>query len=153
MKRRRTFLIVTTVLLLFSISTSGSAQLRNNRGRGRNNDVRYLRSSVERVDKLSGQLKDDIDRALDRSRLDGRNREDRVNDLARDFHEAAAQLKDRFDDGRDLDRAAGEARRVIDLGSRLDRSIGRNRLGGQVASKWSRIRSDLRAIQNAYGYR
>lgn len=152
---RRMLSIVAMALMLLSIPVAGYAQngsyRRDQRDRGdRNYNNRYLRESVRRIDRLSGQLQNDLDRSLDRSRLDGRNREDRINDIASDFHSAAAQLKDRFDDGRNPGRASQEARRVLDLGSRLDRIIGRQRLSRQVESKWWQIKSDLRVLQNAY---
>lgn len=152
---RRMLSILAMALMLLSIPVAGYAQdgyygreqVNSRRNRHNNN---YLRDSVRRIDRLSGQLKDDLDRSLDRSRFDGRNREDRINDIAHDFHAAAARLRDRFDDGRNPGRAASEARRVLELGSRLDRIIGRNRLSRQVESKWWQIKSDLRVLQNAY---
>lgn len=147
--------IVAMALMLLSIPVAGYAQggyygqgQRDNR-RYRNQN-RYVVESVKRIDRLSGQLKDDLDRSLDRSRFDGRNREDRINDVADDFHSAAAQLRDRFDDGRNPGRASQEARRVLELGSRLDRIISRNRFNRQVESRWLQIKSDLRVLQNAY---
>lgn len=144
-----------SVIMLLLMSATGSAQdysgrygrdLRSNRY-NRNN----VKASVKRVDKLSGEFKGVVDRALDRGRLDGTYREDRINDVVSEFHSAAAVFKDRFDDGRDPGRAEQEARRVLDLGNQLDRMIGRNRLGSQVDSKWFQIMSDLRVIENAYG--
>ncbi|MGB7924165.1 MAG: hypothetical protein WCF57_13060 [Pyrinomonadaceae bacterium] len=152
---RRMLSIVAMALMLLSIPVAGYAQggyygqgQRDNR-RYRNQN-RYVVESVKRIDRLSGQLKDDLDRSLDRSRFDGRNREDRINDVADDFHSAAAQLRDRFDDGRNPGRASQEARRVLELGSRLDRIISRNRFNRQVESRWLQIKSDLRVLQNAY---
>lgn len=156
-------------MLLFGSSMTETAQAQYNpwyeRGRDRdyrrerrderryrNDDSRYLRDSVERIDRLSGQLKDDLDSALDRSRYNGRKREDRINELAHDFHEAAAKFKDLFDNGQDMNRAAGEARRTLELGFRLDQFIRRNSPGRRVESKWAQISSDLRRVADAYSY-
>lgn len=154
MTKRNKLVMLAAAFMLLSIPAAGHAQGRY-AGNQRNTRVnRYynsrLKESVKRVDKLSGQLKDALDSALDRSRLDGRNREDRINEIANDFHSAAAQFKDKFDDGRNPDNAAQEARRVIDLGAQLDRVIGRSRPGRQMVSRWAQIRSDLRVIENAY---
>lgn len=159
MLKQRTFLLLGIAFILFAVPASIYAQ-DDYYGRGRrderrdwSHDRRSLIKSAERIDKLSGQLKGDLDDALDRSRLNGKNREDRVNELAHDFHSAAAQFKDKLDDGRNLDRAEEEARRVLDLGWQLDRIISRNDFGEKVESKWSSIRDGLRVIENAYGYR
>ena len=159
MRVRRLFLFLTTAFMLFSISAVSYAQGRYRDRDWRNNNnynSRTVINSAKRVDKLSGQLKNDLDRALDRSRLDGRNREDQVNMMANEFHSVAARFRDIIDNGRDLSYASREAQRLLDLGWRLDRVIGRNRFDSRVESKWSQIRSDLQVIQNAYngyGYR
>jgi len=126
---------------------------RNNDDYGRYGyDRRSLRESIRRVKDRSDDFRDHMDSALDRSRYDDTNREDRINDVTREFEQAADRLKDRYDDGRDLNRSAGEARRLIDIGSRIDRFMSRNRLDGRVVSDWAQIRQDLRVIANAYGY-
>ena len=156
--KRRTLWILATAFMLLSLPMSGYAQggfygraQRQNRG-DRNFQNRFLKESIRRVDWMSGQLKRDLDRSLDRSRFDGRFREDRINELASDFHSAASQLRNSFDDRWNHGRSAQEARRLLNLGSRLDAIIGRNRFNWQVESKWMQIRSDLRVIQNAYGH-
>lgn len=154
MRVRRLFLFLTTAFMLFSISAVSYAQGRYRDRDWRNNNNYYnsraVINSAKRVDRLSGQLKGDLDRALDRSRLDGRNREDQVNVIANEFHSVAARFRDIIDNGRDLSYASREAQRLLDLGWRLDRVISRNRFDSRVESKWSQIRSDLRVIQNAY---
>lgn len=160
--------VIATALLALSLPSLAAAQgsydpyygrdrdYRRNRDRrddyyGRN-DSRYLRDSVRRLKDLSGRLEDDLDRALDRSRVDGTRREDHLNDIARDFHRAAKDLENRFDDRRDLNRSAGEAQRVINLGGQLDRVV--QRVGdGRVRSEWMQIRQELNVIADAYGYR
>jgi exonuclease VII large subunit len=159
---RRMLSIVAMALMLLSIPVAGYAQdgyyRQDQRDNGRDwrdhrrnrNHNRFVMESIRRIDRLSGQLKNDLDRSLDRSRFDGRNREDRINDLANDFHSAAAQLRDRFDDGRNPGRASQEARRMLELGSRLDRIISRQRFNRQVEARWWQIKSDLRVVQNAF---
>lgn len=124
----------------------------------RNRDNRYgyynraLRDSIRRVSDRSDDFKDHLDSALDRSRIDDTRREDRINNIAREFENAANRLKDRFNDGRDLNRSAGEARRLLDIGARIDQFMSRTRVSGRAASDWAQIRQDLRVISNAYNY-
>ena len=99
MKNRRTILmtVIATALLAFCLPSLAVAQGRydpygRNRGYGRY-DVRYLRDSVRRLKDLSGRFEDHLDSALDRSRVDGTRREDHLNDIAREFHNAAKDLE------------------------------------------------------------
>ncbi len=115
-------------------------------------DQRRLRDSVKRLQDLSGDFERHLDSALDHSRYDSSRREDRINDVAKEFRNAARRLKDRADDGRNLNRSSGEARTVLQLGSRLNSFMERNQLDGRVESDWSRIHQELRLIANAYGF-
>src|SRR5258708_796822 len=115
--RRLVILSSTLAVLLLAIPATGFAQNYGNgygRDRSNRNNSRYVKQSAERVDKLSGQLKNDVDRALDHSRLDGRNGEDRINSLVSDFHSAAARFRDRFDE-RNYSRAQNEANQMLSL--------------------------------------
>lgn len=117
-----------------------------------NYDQRRLRDSVKRLENLSGDFQRHLDSALDRSRYDHSNREDRINDIASEFHHATEHLEDRYDDGRNINRSSGEARRVLQLGSQLNGFMRRNQLGGRAESDWARIRQDLQVVANAYGF-
>ena len=139
------------VLMLPSIASAqwGGNNRRNDDNYGRNN--RNLNSTIRNLKNRSRDFERRIDRELDRSRINGSNREDRINEIAADFARAADDLEDRYDDRGDYNRSENEARRVLQLGSQLDRALGRGRLSGNVQSDWSRIRQDLRVLANAYG--
>lgn len=139
--------------------TTASAQSGPWWERGRDRDDRNygynqrgLREAIRRVDDRSDDFKDQVDRALDRSRYDDTRREDRINDVARDFRNAARSLKNRFNE-RDLYRSENEARRLLQLGSQIDRVISRNNIDSRTRNEWSRISNDLRIIADAYNIR
>ncbi len=117
-----------------------------------NYDQRRLRESVKRLENLSDNFRKHLDRTLDRSRYDDSRREDNINNVAGEFHNAADTLEDRFDNGRNLNRSSNEARRVLQLGMQLDRVMGRNRFDNRVESEWARIRQELRYVADAYGF-
>ena len=127
--------------------------------RNRNNDPYYgrydnrqLRDAVRRLRDDSHRLQDDLDRALDHSREDGTRHEDRMNEIAREFRDAADDLRSRFNE-RDPYRSEGEARRVLDIGRRLDRVIQHHLDDRRLYNDWSQVRSELSYIADAYGYR
>lgn len=174
MNRRSRFIptIITAALIALCLPALAAAQgtydpygrpdYRRDRDYGRDDrygrygryDYREVRDSVRRLKDVSGRLERDLDRALDHSRVDGSRREDRINQIARDFHRAADDLKDRFGDGRDPNRSQNEARRVFDIASQLSRVIQRTGLyDNRVAGDWSQIQQELNIIGDAYGYR
>lgn len=121
----------------------------------RNDNSRYggygnrnLRDVARRLDDRSGDFQRHLDSALDRSRYDDTRREDNINDMARQFRNAASRFRDRVDD---RDGGANEARNLLQYGSRIDNLMARLRVDSRTQSDWSRIRQDLRTVANAYG--
>jgi hypothetical protein len=124
---------------------------RNRNGQYGRYDERYLKDSIQRLDRLAKDFERDLDRALDRSRVDGTQREDRINAQGHDFRRAVSSLKSNFGNGRDLNRSRDEAQRVLEEARQFDR-IGRARgIDNRVASEWSQIQQELRIISDAYG--
>lgn len=124
----------------------------DNRGYGRY-DGRAVRDSVHRLDRLAKDFERDMDRALDRSRANGTNREDRINDQVHQFRNAVGRLKSRVGNGRDLNRSADEARRVLQEGQQLDRVARPRWFDNRLASEWSAIQRELRFLSDVYGFR
>ncbi|HEU4836483.1 MAG TPA: hypothetical protein VFS90_18780 [Pyrinomonadaceae bacterium] len=145
------FSIFAAAILALALPAAASAQWgRDNRGYGRYDD-RGLRDSVHRLDRLAKDFERDMDRALDRSRVNGSNREDQINNQVHQFRDAVGDLKSRVGNGRDLNRSSNEARRVLQEADDLDR-FSRRGFDGRTASQWSQIQQELRYISNVYGF-
>lgn len=113
-----------------------------------------LRASARRLSDLSRQFERDIDRSLDRSRVDGTFREDRINDQARNFRFAADEFRNRVNDSRNLYGATSAARNLLQLGARIDRIMSRARfIDSRAASDWAQIRRELRVVSDTFGFR
>jgi len=123
-------------------------------GRMSDYERRQLRDLARRIDDRSRDLQRDIDRLLDNSRINGTNREDRINDEARDFRNAASRFRGVAGDDNELYRSRDEASRLLQQASQLSRALGRNnRLDSRTANDWNQLRSDLRTVANIYGLR
>lgn len=160
MNHRRTILtVVATALVALFLPVLAAAQgvydpygrRRDNRDYGRYNQ-RNLRDVARRVHERSKDFQRHVDEALDHSRYDDTRREDRINDVAREFRNAASDFKDEIGNGGNLNHGANEAQRLLRLGSQIDRFVSRVRLDSRSASDWAQIRQDLRVISNAYNY-
>jgi len=141
-------------LLILGLPAIASAQYGNNRNNddyyGNNRNNRNLQSTIKNLKNRSHQFEHRLDRELDRSRYDDRNREDRINQIAEDFANAAERLDDRYDNGRDYNNSRDEAQRVLQLGNQLSRVLSRARINGNVQNDWNRIQQDLNILANAY---
>ncbi|MBC7795520.1 MAG: hypothetical protein H7Z37_01455 [Pyrinomonadaceae bacterium] len=155
-------------LLLLMLPTLASAQFRGNRdydddryrnnGRYNNFNDRELQNAINRVERNSDRFTREVDRALDNSRLDGSRREDRINDIAREFENSADRLKNSYNDGRNFNRSANDAQQLIQIGFRIDRFINNrgfssSNRNNRAVAEWSVIRRDLAYINNAYNNR
>jgi hypothetical protein len=157
--------LIATALMVVFLPLVASAQWGNNdpwsRNRRNDNygrggygyDTRTLREAARRIDNRSDDFQRHLDSALDRSRVDDTRREDNINQLAREFRNAASRFRDRVGDGRDFNRSSNEAQRLLQLASRIDRVLGRIRLDSRTQSDWYQIRQDLRVVSDFYGGR
>lgn len=152
------FSIMAAALLALCLPAMAAAQWgRDDRGRDRGDygryDERALRDSVHRLDRLAKDFEKNIDRALDRSRANGSQREDRINKQVHEFRDAVGDLKSRVGNGRDLNRSADEARRVLQEGQEVERIARPRWYDGRLSSEWSQIQRELRFISDVYGFR
>jgi hypothetical protein len=161
MTNRRTlsFSILAAAILALSLPALAAAQGGYgypDYGRSRNGnygryDERYVKDSIQRLDRLAKDFEKDLNRALDNSRVNGSRNEDYLNAQARDFRRAVGSLKSNFGNGRDLNRSRDEAQRVLQEAQQFDR-LGRSRaIDSRVASDWSQIQRELNTIADAYG--
>src|SRR6185503_2741109 len=157
------FSIMAAALLALCLPAAAAAQWNRDRDRDRDGgrdrdgygryDERALRDSVHRLDRLAKDFEKNMDRALDRSRSNGSQREDRINEQVHEFRNAVGDLKSRIGNGRDLNRSADEARRVLQEGQQVDRVARPRWFDGRLSSDWSNIQRELRFISDAYGFR
>lgn len=160
------FSILAAVLLALCLPATAAAQWgRDDQGRDRDRDrgrdrgdygrydERALRDSVHRLDRLAKDFEKNMDRALDRSRSNGSQREDRINNQVHEFRDAVGDLKSRVGNGRDLNRSTDEARRVLQEAQEVDRIARPRWYDGRLSSEWSQIQRELRIISDVYGFR
>lgn len=155
MKNLRSLLVLSAFsLLILGLPSIASAQWRNDRndddyyGRNRNDNYgnRNVRSVLNRLKDNTRNFTSRLDRELDNSRYDGRNREDRVNQIARDFRNAVNRLDDRDNRGN------SDVQQALRLGDQLDNALRRTRLNGGLQNQWNSIQRDLDTVANYYGY-
>ncbi|MBD0302123.1 MAG: hypothetical protein ICV85_08045 [Tolypothrix sp. T3-bin4] len=151
--------ILTTLLLAFAGNCmSAQAQLRprpNDRlqpGQLRQNFDELL----SRIQRESSTFSRSLDAALDQSRLDNTNREDNINQLARDIRDNATLIRDRFRSRQvirdDVQTLLTKARRMDTLMQRFPRSSDRDgqRRLRDAQRDWTELRTDLIELENMF---
>jgi len=157
------FSILAAALLALSLPVAAAAQWggypqdrypdNRNTGRYGRYDDRALKDSAQRLDRLAKDFERDMDRALDRSRVNGSSREDRINEEVHQFRRAAGDFKSRVGNGRDLNRSSDQARQLLDEAQQVNRIARPRWFDSRLASEWSSIEQELRFISDVYGFR
>jgi hypothetical protein len=116
-------------------------------------DAPYRLSDKE-VKKLMAQLKKDtgkfrksLDSSLDRSRLNGSNREDDINRFLKNYEDATERLYSRFKDNKSV---GADVEAVLDGAAEIDRLMTRRIASERAERDWDTVRQDLRRLAEAY---
>ena len=103
---------------------------------------------LHRIEQQSGRFRDSLDSALDRSSLNGSDREDDINAFIKEFDREVRRLHDRFDDHKSV---AADVQAVLDRAARIDDFMRRRGLTEKAQSEWSGLRGNLDQLAEAYG--
>lgn len=119
----------------------------------------YTKADVERiikrVEERSDAFRKVIDRSLDRSALDGTNREDNINQQVKELENAIDKLRSDFDRANTWQETRAQVQRVLNEADEVNAIMrrGRWRRGGTVKNEWALVRSDLNKLFGVYNLR
>lgn len=132
-------------LFLFTMLFASSAVINAQKPyRVSDSQVQYL---LNRIEQRTDTFKNDLDRALDTSRLDGSDTEDAINGYVTDFESATDALKDKFGAKESV---ADDVEDVLNRASFINSFLTRNRLTTTTQRSWNVIRTDLNTLANYY---
>ena len=140
--------------LLVSLSSVGEI-----RGQGEHRGVHYTKADVERiikrVEERSDAFREVVDRTLDRSALNGTNREDNINQQVKELENAIDTLRHDFDRAQTWQETRSQVQKVMNEADEVNAIVrrGRWRRGGAVKSEWALVRSDLNKLAGVYNLR
>ena len=138
---RRVLNCTLSVLMLLTLSTMNSLGQRTS----------VIRTNVHQIirnlETDTDTFKTSLDRALDRSALDGKRSEDEINEYVKQFEHATDKLKDKAEDQK---YAPNLAREVLVRGRSINTFMGKNKLGQDVDNDWARVREDLTLLAHGY---
>ncbi|HTK37057.1 MAG TPA: hypothetical protein VL325_01075, partial [Pyrinomonadaceae bacterium] len=87
---------------------------------------------------------------LDRSRLNNSNREDWLNQRARDLERATNELSRNFDRRAAWNDSRDEVRRCLNIASDIDRNVRNYRFRPVTERNWRNVRSELNTLADVY---
>lgn len=138
-------LAVCSVLLL---ADAASAQPR--RARGRVYTKAQVNEIIKRVEENMDKFKKEFDKSLDRSRLNNTQREDNLNQRAKDLESATDELRREFDRRDSWAENRDEVVRCLNIATDIDVAMRNRRLGGKTESLWTKVRYELNTLAKVY---
>jgi predicted nucleotidyltransferase len=136
-------LIVFNVLMLLA-SFSIVARAQDTPYRLSDKDVKKLMAQLK---KDTGRFRKSLDSSLDRSRLNGTNREDDINTIVKNYEDATERLYSRLKDNKSV---GADVEAVLDGAAELDRFMARRLASEKAERDWAAVREDLRRLADAY---
>lgn len=104
---------------------------------------------IHRIESQSDVFRKSLDRALDKSRLDGTRREDDINSFVKEFYKETKRLHDHFDSHKST---ASDVQTLLDRAAQIDQFMRRNRLRNDQDARrdWAMLRGYLDELARVY---
>ena len=106
-----------------------------------------VKQLLARTKKNADQFRHSLDRALDRTRIDGSREDDNINQFVKDFAETANHLSDHFDSRQVV---TNDIEDVLRRSVSIDSFMQRHQLAVQAENDWLTVRRDLDELARAY---
>lgn len=137
--------LIINLIIMFVAAAGITVQAQNRPYKVRDSQVQYI---LNRIETRTDNYKRQLNRALDRSRLDGTESEDMILEYITNFENATDALKQKFDANESVDADVSD---VLTRASYINLFMSRNALNSSVQRYWSYVRSDLNTLARYYG--
>jgi hypothetical protein len=145
-KFTKIFVSLMAMFIVLIAADTGNAQMRRIRGVSKQQVENLLERIEERTDRFSNQL----NKSLDRSRLDGGRTEDNIADRARDLENASDELRREFDFNDTRGETRTNARKVLNTATLVNRIMIRRNFSRQAETSWVNLRAEINALARIY---
>ena len=132
------------VITCLGVATRAPAQVVGQPYRLSDKEVERI---LHRIENQANKFRHSLDASLDRSRLNGTNREDDINAFIKNFDEQTKRLHDRFDDHKSV---AADVEAVLNSAASIDQFMRRQGLSERAQNDWSTLRASLDDLAQAY---
>jgi hypothetical protein len=120
------------------------------RARPRQDDRVDVGRLINLVESHSNAFRRSVDRALDRSRLNGSRTEDQINEEVKQFENEVDRLRGEFDRRDNRDETRRNIERVLRQADEVNRMLRRSNFARDVDREWSQLRAELNTLAGVY---
>jgi len=101
---------------------------------------------LKRAENLTNDLDDDFSRALDKTRLDGTDEEDRLQSQAEALEDTMDEILSDYKERASSDTIKEKVHRALTIAADIDRVIVKYHFPEEVEGDWRQLRSDLNGM-------
>jgi hypothetical protein len=141
------FLAFAAILVLTDVSY---AQRNSRKARGRNYTKAEVKAIIHRVEERVDNFKDNYDESLDRSSLNGTNKEDWLNRRAKDLELATDDLSRKYDNSDSWSENKNEVRKCMDIATDIHKNMKSKRYDSKTETNWNRVVYELNTLAKLY---
>ncbi len=135
-------------LTIVALADTNYAQRRVRRSVYSQQQVEQL---LERIEERTDAFSTQLNKSLDRSRLDGSNAEDNIAERVSELENATDELRREYDHNDTRGENKPEARKILNTATEVNRIMIRRNFSRQAENSWVRLRTELNALAGIYG--
>ncbi len=121
------------------------------RGRAAGYTKQQVEQLLERIEERSDAFSNQLNKSLDRSRLDGTNAEDNIAERVSELENATDELRREYDHNDTRGENKPEARKILNTATEVNRIMNRRNFSRQAENSWIRLRTDFNALAGVFG--
>ncbi len=142
------FVGLAAFLMIAALAETNYAQ---RRARGTAYSRQQVEQLLERIEERTDAFSTQLNRSLDRSRLDGTRAEDNIAERVSELENATDELRREFDHNDTRGENRPEAEKVLITATTVERLMRSRNFGGQTESTWMTLRTELNILAKLYG--
>ena len=128
-----------------------TANAQGRRYRIRTVSQQQVEQLLERIEERTDAFSNQLNKSLDRSRLDGGRTEDNIAERASELENATDELRREFDHNDTRGENRPEAQKILRAATQVNRIMMRRNFSRQAENSWLRLRTELNTLARIYG--
>jgi hypothetical protein len=150
---KNNFLKIAAVFMamFFILTTADTGNAQTRRARALGASKQQIENLLERIEERTDHFSNQLNKSLDRSRLDGGKTEDNIADRAKDLENASDELRREFDFGDTRGETRINVRKVLSTATAVNRIMNRRNFSRQAENSWINLRAELNSLARIYG--
>ncbi len=150
MRKKLLKIFAVFMAMIFVLTAANSTNAQNRRMRGERISKQQTEDLLKRIEERTDHFSNQLNKSLDRSRLDGSRAEDRITDRAKDLENATDKLRRDYDFSDPRGETKANARIALNAAAAVNRIMNKRKFSSQTENSWINLRAELNTLARIY---